>query len=841
MTGVNKLRDARLAWAGLLLLALLGLLSIFGVGQLWRSLLAGVAYYAVPTGVGLLFLPGAAAWRAAGLREGERLLAAYFAGLVATTLLYVIRDRYGLVLDSRYIVDLFLLCLSVVGWTLSWRPAVSKARLLLTSQRALVAFAVYLVGYGVQFFVLSDYPRTDLFQFTHILKGTEEFLRFDRLNPFVADSYIPAIQVMLRLVTELTEAETFPAIWVISLCSFVIRWSAIFLMVRRLPHMRRYAGLVAAVTLPFFGVGIPTNGEIASLGACLVLGLTLASMQQLRKTQRWWLMPVVLLSVMLAISLSSAVDVAYYGVVVLIAALVTSGLAVHANNSSIFVLGFVCFLLTPLHRATVVFFSIAVISAAGLVNLAGYYWLSRRMVVGVLLLVVAVVVAVLLRASDILSIPDVGVNVAKGAKEVLGLDFISDINRSAGVGSKVAVFEVSRAVGLLLFCLGFIGLLRGQLGRSLLIYQFVAGGLLLLMVLGLPFAYRSAFFLPVLLACIAAHQFRRAAPILQRVTTHTIFAYLIGLLIVSAMIQARGGVAAGNQSRMALVLLGIATVTTVALFVMRARRMAEMMIFAVTLGGAILVERQFIRAQFMHYAYPGSSYSPSRAISHYDTRDIEIAKSLKKVPGEVVVISDPLTMANMRGLGGHNSLLLFTNLDTGSTKAKQALHHYLKNLGHHSDSVSCPSLSETLQVLASGQAPDLTYVLMRRKTPDISSKNTLYQAGYSNSLTLVSTGRPMGVMSPHGDKSIADWIYMIDLPVLPNATEEAAVHFAVVMTQRTFAWMATDVPVPQTYFATNYFLNNDILGQLRLKCGATVTDDSAILLFNLDGTVWSAP
>lgn len=842
MIGSNKLTRVGLAWSGLLLVSLFGLLSILGLEQLVRALLASVAYYMIPTGVGLLLLPGPTTWRVAGLREGERLLAAYFAGLVALTLLYVIRDRYGFAHNHRLGIDLGALFLAIVGWCLERRRASRTVKLLLTSRHALLAFSVYLVGYAVQFFILSDYPRTDLFQFTHILKATEEFLKWDRLNPFVADSYIPAIPVMLRLVTELTGAESLSAIWVLSLGSFVVRWMAIFMLIRRLPHMHRHAGLVAAVALPFFLSGIPTNGELVSLGCCLILGLSLASMQSPQKSHRWLPLLVMPLSLMLEMVLSSTVDVALYGGFALVAALTVSFFAVHRNGGALVVLGLMCFLMTPLHRSAGVFFFVAVTSAAGLSNFASRYWLNPWVVRIILAMVLASVGAVLLRWLGVVGTPDIGISLAEAAKDSLGIDFLTDANRSVGVGSKIALFEVSRAVGLMLCFFGFIGLLKAQPNRHLLSYQFVAGGLLLLLVQGFPFAYRAAFFLPIFLACILVCQFRESSPREQWMTGSAIAIYAIGLLSASAMVYANGGVASGGQGRIAPVLLCIAMVAALALLVMRANRVAAMTLFGAILIAATLIDRQFTRAQFMHYAYPRAT-SGVDPISHYDANDLAMAAALNKIPGEIVVISDPLTMANMRGLGGHNSILHFTNLDTGSVGAKSGLHRYLKKIAspaRYYDTVNCPTISETIQVLAAGHAPDFTYTLLWLNSLHVSGKDILRKAGYSNSLRLAMSGRPDGIVGTLGGKSTADWYYLIGL-VPEQKPSDTKIRFAVVMNNRTVEWAATATPISQTYFFGENSLNSSVFQRLGRECNAIVTADSAIVIFDFNGNIFNAP
>ena len=845
--GCNKLTRIGLSLSGLLLLSLLGLLSILGCNQLLRALVASVAYYMIPMGVGLLLLPDPTKWRMVGLREGERLLAAYFGGLVALTLFYIIRDRYGFAQNYRYVIDLVALFLAIVGWCLDRRHALSHFKLLLTSRHALLAFAVYLVGFGVQFFILSDYPYTDLFQFTHILKGTEEFLKWDRLNPFVADSYIPAIPVVLRLVAELTGAENLPTIWMLSLCSFVIRWMAIFLLIRRLPHMHRYAGLVAAIALPFFLSGVPTNGELVSLGGCLILSLSLASMQSQQTSYKWLPLFAVPVSLVLAIILSSAVDVALYGGFALVGVFALNFFGIRRTSGASVTLGLMCFLMAPLHRSSLVFFTVAVFSSAGLCNFASRYWLNPLVVRTILGIVLALVGAVLLRWLGIGDIPDIGITLAQATKNSLGVDFLTDANRSAGVGSKIALFEVARSVGLFLYVLGFVCLLKIQPIRRLMNYQFVAGCLLLLVLLGLPFVYRAAFFLPILLAAIVVYQFYESSPTGHWLTGSAISIYSIVLLTASVMQVANGGISSGGQERIAPVLLCIVLAASAIAFLMYVRQMDSKTMVALILVTASLVDRQFIRAQFMHYAYPSDSLGVSVPLSHYDANDIKIAAFLKSIPGEIVVISDPLTMANMRGLGGHNSLLLFTNLDTGSVVAKQELYGYMKYLGRLPEggvATGCLTLAKTLQVLAVGQSPDLAYTLLRRNSPDISSKDILFREGYSNSLKLTLSGRPEGIVGTPNGRSASHWESLLIPDVLSEAIQtpdEEKIRFAIVINNRTADWVASTAPVSQTYFPVSNSLNDVILKRLQLECNAVLIANSAIIIFDFNGNMFNAP
>jgi hypothetical protein len=606
------------------------------------------------------------------------------------------------------------------------------------------------------------------------------------------------------------------------------------------------------------------------LGGCLILGLSLASMQASQKSYKLLPLLVVPLSSMLAALLSSALDVALYGGIVLAAALAVSFFAKRRNCGAILILGLMCFLMIPLHRSAVLFFTVSVISAAGLSNFASRYWLNPWVVRIILVMVFVLAGEVLLRWFGVLGIPDIGIALAEVAKDSLGIDFMTDPNRSVGVGSKIALFEVSRAVGVLLCFLGFISLLKAQPNRRLLTYQFVAASLLLLVVLGFPFGYRAAFFLPIFLACIVVYQFGESSPKGQRLTNLTVEIYILGSLAASAAVYASGGVASSSQGRILPVLIGVALVATLPLLIMRARRMAAMTMFAVILIAATLVDRQFIRAHFMHYAYPGYTSRVSGPVSHYDLNDIKMAAALKKIPGEIVVISDPLTMANMRGLGGHNSLLLFTNLDTGTMGAKLELHRYLKIL---SDSTpdqggeGCPTLEETIRVLASGQSPDLTYALMWLNFPGTPSKKVLLSTGYSNSLRLSLTGRSEGIVGTLNGKSTADWNFLLGLhsedtkktrsedtkktrsedtkktrseDTKKTRSEDTKIRFAVVMNDRTAEWIASALPVSQTYFPAGTAFNAAVFRRLERECGAVATADSAVLIFDFNGNTFDS-
>lgn len=135
-------------------------------------------YFLLPIGLGLLIL-------CCGRSEGPRFLTrsqivvtSYFVGVVTIASFFVARERYGFLRDQVELLFYLTVAISIFGYVrarklLSWNKQCQRAATLFI----MVAVPLFLLRYVIRFSLFSEFPLTDLFQLSHILKGSMEYAR----------------------------------------------------------------------------------------------------------------------------------------------------------------------------------------------------------------------------------------------------------------------------------------------------------------------------------------------------------------------------------------------------------------------------------------------------------------------------------------------------------------------------------------------------------------------------------------------------------------------------------------------------------------------------------------
>ncbi|NTV12304.1 MAG: hypothetical protein HGA47_16280, partial [Zoogloea sp.] len=496
----------------------------------------------------------------------------------------------------------------------------------------------------------------------------------------------------------------------------------------------------AALALPFWGVGVPTNGEIVAGGCCLVMALCIPAGEQAGSGWRR-LLPLLLVASMVPLSALLARGVPVGGYVAVLLALL-AGCTWGGRARAALVLGLAAFVLVPMHRSAVLFLPLGAVVMVWLAVAQGHERLSRRLV-RVLSLAAALLAAlVLARWAGIARVPDPGLVLSRLFDILAGTNFTRDADSLMGISSKVALFEVARSVGPFLLLFGLAAAWRREPDPRFLPAQAAGVALFLLVMVGLPFGHRAAFLVVVLLAGVVAARLQEADAAGRRRQGLLFLGFTVLLAVAEYSLPQASGAALNHVARGApLVLAMLACAAAAMAWCLRTRRYGAVLLLV--LFGTVVAERQIIRAHFMHYAYPDVPPARSTPVSHYAQADIEGAGWLRGETRRVAVLSDPYTMAILRALAGVNSIVTFSNLDTGRQQVRKELHAYLHALvaSGEGDAAVCPDWRAGAKLLDYGSSAEFNYVLRRLLDPTLSGDAVLAMFGYRNSLLISSGGK----------------------------------------------------------------------------------------------------
>jgi hypothetical protein len=807
-----------------------------------RSLLAAPLYYLVPLGFGLAVLEGA---RRAGAERGvSGALVSYFVGLVALASVLVFRERYFTLhvsLDATLLGIMIVSALGFAGARCSMSRD-SEARLALGD--LLIVSPVFLLAYTIRFGVFSEYPRTDLFQAIHVLKAALELTHFDRLNPFTADSYLPVIPSSLGLLVRLFGAAALDSVWFIALLSFFLKFFVLREISGALLETRGQRLLAISVGMCFLSAGMPSNGELAALGSILLFGMLMARARQGMER---------------AMSSSAAVLLSFgagYAVmhshpvfllVVLMALLALYRMPqVSAPAASAFAPGALAFALAPVHRSTIVFLPLALLLPLAI---EGLHRLRLRTVTGIALTLTAVVGAfagaILYLA---LKLPTDPLHVITLYDTLLstflGVQPESNRDLLVGTGPKVALFEIGRVMSpsfvlatsvlvLLAYAVldgsaastdGYVARGPAMVKRALCAWV-VAVALAGFLLLGLPFAYRAAFYLWVILAAVfsllalPARSYPRHTTIIAAcVLLSTLyFALVLPLGYHCALVFPCPDQPYLERVRplIAALAAGILLLGTIqASRALLVRKVSDTSL-AVALVGLVAIEFAVNQTYFMPYAY-GRYFSPdTTSVSHVSVPELSLAAYLSK-QDEQVLVSDPVSLANLKALTGLNSIVSFSNLDTLRPEAEAQLRTWLADtLGHEhprpSDAQRCVSRPPLEIFGPDTSAAEFFYYLRRKQQPEWTGADVLGSFDYGPALLLT----PSASAKPGAPRDVSHaW--------LAGAIDQAYDRITVllVINNRTLLW-AHAAPQPRlAYLPGLEPLPQWLKNSLRARCDA---------------------
>jgi hypothetical protein len=831
-----------------------------------RSLLVGPMFFLLPIGIGLWLVPPQAVSNNLGWGRFELAAVAFFAGVLCLVVVFVAREREMLTVGTSDVWMWATIGVSGLGFTrfCRFKGDLSEEREFI---RVLAtAFGVFAPLYFVHFGIFSKYPYTDLFQYTHLMKGANELARFDRLNPFTADSYLAVWQTTLGILKRLFDVDLLSEFWVLPWIALPFRTIIYYVLARKLFTARNERIFFVAVLVVFSECLPPTNGDLAMLAAVLILALLLPQRDISPSfSQAFTGFAVVLVGVVggyaLAKSTLLAMPLLVVGIAVGLWGLSTS----YRNCCQWAVLLQAALAIAPLHRSTLMF--LPLVAGITVWRATASRWPRPCM-------------TITWTASALVFVGGIAITTVNGMFRLSIEDWywigplleqfnqsLSPVNTDAalGAGSKVALFEIARSVGawLVLAALlpggGMLGresiLVKNDKGRWS-IWPFGAAALFMLIILiGIPFVYRIGFLVIILLATVWTEKVyeqgmesRYSLLLVAFMAAALVFVYEVTHVPEKAVFI--------RWVQPYLLGMAAALIATVLVYMqIRAQHRARWML-ATMLVGAITFDRVLTKAYFMPYAYGEMvANEGSRVITHYDHADLEIAGWLQKHGGQAILISDPITLANLRALTGLNSIASFSNLDTMPPSAKQQLKNLLTN-GKTSliemvlEVSGCYDPAKFKGFISrAGFSAEANYALFRTLNASATGEQALAVFDYSNGLLLRGRDRAdngqihewvvkeTSAKKSSVEESSEEKASVRELSVKESSEKETPL-FIVVITSRTYKWLQTGQL--RAYGDSAEALPKNFVQKLQEQCNAVVFSEGAIIVPGHDGSdsVW---
>ena len=790
---------------------LVGLLLAGGVlPPLTAAMLAALYALLVPAGFGLIFCFG---WRGSispGIGRVQALLVAWLFGTLAIIYVFVLLDRWGLTakLADSAIGALLLLgaagCMRMHGAFMPQRTDWLTLRLVV-----MVALPLVIVQYVAEIPLYSDYPVLDLFQRTHFHKGALEFANFDLLNPFVADSYPPFQQLLLGLMARGAHIDPLLAEWVLPIVMALLKVCAIFAVVSRLTTSRTQLGLAIGLFLAMSRVMNPTNGDLASLGALLLMSFLLGQAEEGKASHEIMTDALFLFAAIAASLVLIRVSADASAVVLLSTGLLASVPALSAKATRALVIAIVIFAAFSFHRAAMLFvvLVVAIKFAWTFLSLMHRRRYFRSLAVFSLVLVLLVGGMAgwtlvhdgqrpkdefgLWAIFDFILIPLAGKSMA----------FVTmDLDLVQGSGGRISLFEVARSltfVGALVGGLLFLRVIVPAIGEhDAKVGDTSLGGqgiplmmvcLLLLCVAltGFPFVHRSAFLIATLLSVVLALFVYPSG-------TNSLSSARAGIFGSIGLVGYMGSVLAlllvVHDTKIApflervfplLFLLLVAGVAIAASCIRSKRAMGLGPVLVV----AVLFEVVASRAYFKQYAFMSQTHPQGAVFSHFGMRELVTVDSVvaQLAPGAVLV-SDTKTMALMGARSGLNSIVSFSNVNTITEERRRELARLLgKVVAGAPVSELCSELLSISNLSASGS---LNYARLR--LIGMPGREVLDLLGYNTALVArsVAPPRPTGATGATGAPA--------------DSTSNSVSLFVIVISPDTLDWL--DHPSDPSYF-----------------------------------------
>jgi hypothetical protein len=807
--------------------------------ELLKNFLAAPVYYALPLGVGLLVCRPFQAV----LTRTQHVLLAYFCGLVLICVVMVAREH---AVPSRQPIQWFagaIVLAALAGFALGRRLFAPDANAARAALEYLAVVPVFALGYALRFTVYSDFPVTDLFQATHLMKGALEFGRFDVLNPFAAGSYIPVIPVIEGLMVRYLGFDPLLGAWILPALATVLKFLACRAAFQSVLSERSARFFATAAAACFFSAITPTNGELALLGSLLVFSLAARCAADGRIVSAGGAVAAGLLGLGLGYAAARSAPWTFVAVLAAAAALPAAAARLRLPRA-LLAIPVLLIALSPLHRSTLAFAPTALLAGVALPWLSNWLregGLARLRSMGATVALatglagagaIGLLAWVLLNPGE--DMRDVGPG--KWLVETLLNATFAKANIQAGAGPKVALFELARAImpslalsAALLVALALLRQTRNPAAgtAALASAQALAAWTLAVLfgsvlLLGVPFVYRSGFFLIVLLVTALAGAWRALGQPGASGSMRAVAAFA-ALCVLAIPLFYRCGAASPCERAEYLDMAGtlltvVGGLVLAGAALVGARRRAAGWLLPAALVGLFALESSVSRAYFMPYSYGAKSGSEIRPVSHLSREEVKLAAALWHRGGRIVIVSDPYTMANLRALTGLNSLVTYSNLATLSEATDARLREWLREVLAPAKMLRTCSTRHPLEFLdETVNSSEFNYWLARLSGPQDRGGDVLREFGLSD--TLLMTVHPGRKGQPD---RFPDHRWRGPAIRKLEARFPEGIAILLVVSRKTLHWMRDGEEAG--YFPDVGPLDVDLLEQLKRRCGAEVYD-----------------
>lgn len=713
----------------------------------------------LPLGFGLFLLFNTCGLKLYPLTRIQTLLFAYFVGLFVIILFFVASERYFGKYSRPDILIFPIWCLSLLG-------LLRLRRLFVVSRDAwrqilvfiAIAGSLTVVRYCYSLVIYSQFPVTDLFQRVQFHGGAWEFSRNLELNPFVAASYIPYQQLQLGLLLRLTGADPLVAEWIWPIAMAPLQAAAIYALFSKLFSQRRACLLASAIALSQLSLTNPTNGTMAELASVTLMSFLLSRAQPTTSPRsnfaiKWG-------AISGGILLGLALNRLPLEIVLLSAAglLVLNRIALSSTHLSLFapLLTLSAVTLT-FHRGALLYVVLGTTAVMGYKYLVSTTLFSQARNMQILRVSVVTIFAVVaVTAGTVLVI-------GKTAQtDTFGLFWIFDIilipltgkslalvagdgDLAPGVGARVALFELARAVSpFLLFIITSYSILKciplfrnyrsfslDARDRHVLTQALITFVIISLILTGFPFIHRAAFLVTLLVSASATNiflsiRFNRTNAIVA-LTLVTAYAMVV---VAGAYVVAPHRVEPYlDRASSIFIMLGVTLAVVLLIPVVGlARRRWK-------LGGILVLciatEIALVTTYFKSYAFNNQPPPSAGPYASFDKRDLALAEFVNKyIDQSDVIVSDPKTMTFIRARTGRYSLLSTSNLDTVSPNQRSTLVSLMRRIVSGETEAICNDLMTTLDKGASS----IRNYDHAREITSFSGKSVLARLGYDNRL-----------------------------------------------------------------------------------------------------------
>lgn len=834
------------------------LAGVGGMPRLGATVLSAPLFVLLPTGLGLFLLGAIAARVPQPLGRMQVLLLAYLVGAAILVQVYVLAERFGLLAANANSLFAVAYALSLSGFVrfraiLTFDVAARKALWLF----ALIALPILGFRYLTQMGNWADFPVFDLFQRVHFHKGALEFARFDRLNPFVADSYIPFQQVHLGLLVKYFGFDPLLGEWVLPLVTEPLRFASYYVVVMRLNMTPASRVLGLGLCLAWASSSNPTNGEIVAIAILLLISL-LAPTGSKNRYRLGVFGMVVGLPLVVAGSkwlYDQPAHVMHHGrlvvaagskwlygqpiwvpFLVLLLMVPTAWRWANVNKplAGLLAGAIAIIIILPFHRASLMLVGLALVTILVLALVDHLLrsekderWSKRMLALAISLAVLAAVMAGVVLSEiglgrhdefGLWPVFDVVMHV------VLGKDIYNE-DVFPGLGGKTALFELGRSisvltVGLVAYFFGrhFLRLFPGSaaipMGRSpglsenpdvqdyksVLGFLVVALALMVLILTGFPFIHRAAFlpavFINIVLAELAASFFQRSGEGRVRSMLYG-FGVAAGFFILVIVVVSHAVPLHSDRPYLDEVMLGllglVALFAGLLLWARNARAGHRMLLSAILLVVAILAEKTFVTALFMPYAYNHEVPGVGQPISHFDAEELAVADHVAQTATPDAILLSDPYTLSL--VRARTGLNGVVTYSNLDTLSAKNKEGLLRVMRLLADGEESGTICGAIaEMLIGGSSPELNYALQAQRQG--MGRKAMRELGYRNALAVrqaFSGTAVTDIPATAGNR---------DREFLQLMMREHGLHFQIIWSSRTDRWLASSGEGGKLYFPT---------------------------------------